>query len=149
MDHWKPGFTVLSQTLNALCCTKMSYKADFQKKETSDPISSKITIHKWTNITQENIKKIVYSSCECTSGGERHRDRERQTERERAGVYVRGFLTHPVLPPSVLRTGISVIVHRRELTNKLTQQWKKPHEDIVRHAHHHHYSESANKAREH
>lgn len=54
----------------------------FSKKETSDPISSKITIHKWTNITQENIKKIVYSSCECASGGERHRDRKTDRERE-------------------------------------------------------------------
>lgn len=58
----------------------------FSKTETSDPISSKITIHKWTNITQENIKKTVYSSCECASGGERHQDRERQTERESGSV---------------------------------------------------------------
>ena len=80
----------------------------------------------------------------------RDRKAEREWEREREGgvcvsVCVRGFLTHPVLPPSVLRTGINECTDGHSLISSNRQQWKKPHEDILRHAHHHHYSGSANK----
>lgn len=55
--------------------------------------------------------------------------RARDIEGECVCVCVRGFLTHPVLPPSVLRTGINECTDGHSLISSNRQQRKKPHED--------------------